>query len=615
MTVTAQEAKQLLINAFGPGLENLYDFDGDPGRFLFALGAGIKRFGFDFVDLVEQELNPATINQKIPDWEQACGLASSQLALFGTTAQRRNQVIAKLREHGSFSLNDIRAALQPFFLYTDPTQIQILEPNRDLLRTAHTYVGPAFFVASGSFKTIHINVPDDPRVSHAGAQLLFNLAMSDVSQLGLDISSPGPIKMAHYPLGFLGTGSALNASFTIGAPSIANGGSSGLGWTITFSAAAVSCTVNSCALFVEAIGRNYDSMGNESGQGLGAAMFEFAVVADQALLGPGFDLNAARVTLRHITPAHCGSEIIVKPIGAGDVCAIPDLITTLPDVAIPCNSTQNLVWIELLSPISTDLLSAWGSGATDVWAVSSSGVIIHWDGVSWSTVTSSTTNALDSIWGSGVADVWAVGVSGTIIHWNGVSWSTVTSPITNEFRSIWGSGVADVWAVAENGAIIHWNGVSWSTVTSPTTNTLLAIWGSGVADVWAVGQVGVIIHWNGVSWSTVTSPTTTGLVAVWGSGVADVWAVGGSGVIIHWNGVSWSTVTSPTTNTLFSIWGSGSTDVWAVGVSGTIIHWDGVSWSTVTSPTTNTLLAIWGSGPTDIWTVGQGGKIYHYTYL
>jgi hypothetical protein len=247
---------------------------------------------------------------------------------------------------------------------------------------------------------------------------------------------------------------------------------------------------------VEAIGRNYDSMGNESGQGLGAAMFEFAVVADQALLGPGFDLNAARVTLRHITPAHCGSEIIVKPIGAGDVCAIPDLITTLPDVAIHCNSTQNLVWIELLSPISTDLLSAWGSGATDVWAVSSSGVIIHWDGVSWSTVTSSTTNALDSIWGSGVADVWAVGVSGTIIHWNGVSWSTVTSPITNEFRSIWGSGVADVWAVAENGAIIHWNGVSWSTVTSPTTNTLLAIWGSGPTDIWTVGQGGKIYHYT-----------------------------------------------------------------------------------------------------------------------
>ena len=54
-------------------------------------------------------------------------------------AQRVNAVIATLRISGSFSLDDIRAIVQPYFLYADPSQIVILENSRSGLKTLHTY--------------------------------------------------------------------------------------------------------------------------------------------------------------------------------------------------------------------------------------------------------------------------------------------------------------------------------------------------------------------------------------------------------------------------------------------------------------------------------------------
>ena len=37
-----------------------------------------------------------------------------------------------------------------------------------------------------------------------------------------------------------------------------------------------------------------------------------------------------------------------------------------------------------------NLEGLWGSGASDIWAVGQDGVILHWEGTSWSAVASST---------------------------------------------------------------------------------------------------------------------------------------------------------------------------------------------------------------------------------
>ena len=283
------------------------------------------------------------------------------------------------------------------------------------------------------------------------------------------------------------------------------------------------------------------------------------------------------------------------------------------------------------SPSSTEGVGICTGGTktceqpASVWAFSSGGSVVSWNGSGWSSVASGTTSALNGAWGNGASNEWAVGGAGTIVHWNGSAWSGVTSGTTATLTGIWGSAANDVWAVGQGGAIVHWNGSAWSVVSSGTTNALAAVWGSASNDVWAVGAAGTTLHWNGSAWSPVASGTTSAFASVWGSASNDVWAVGGGGTVFHWNGSAWWSATSGTANNLQGVWGTGVGNAWAVGAGGTILHWDGSSWSTkiswspslskwsvAASPTTNSLRAVWGSGPADGWAAGDSGTILHW---
>ena len=47
------------------------------------------------------------------------------------------------------------------------------------------------------------------------------------------------------------------------------------------------------------------------------------------------------------------------------------------------------------------------------------------------------------------SDVFAVGDGGTILHYNGSTWSSMTSGTTNYLRGVWGSSGSDVFAVGD----------------------------------------------------------------------------------------------------------------------------------------------------------------------
>jgi len=66
------------------------------------------------------------------------------------------------------------------------------------------------------------------------------------------------------------------------------------------------------------------------------------------------------------------------------------------------------------------LYGVWGSSGNDVFAVGSDGNILHYDGSSWTPMTSGTANALDGVWGSSGNDVFAVGSGGNILHYGDI---------------------------------------------------------------------------------------------------------------------------------------------------------------------------------------------------
>jgi hypothetical protein len=88
---------------------------------------------------------------------------------------------------------------------------------------------------------------------------------------------------------------------------------------------------------------------------------------------------------------------------------------------------------------------------------------------------SGTTNDLLSIWGSGATDVFAVGSLGTIVHWDGNRWSLLPSGTTQTLWEVAGSGPGDVFIAAANG-LLHARARTWEPIAVAPLNGALGVW-------------------------------------------------------------------------------------------------------------------------------------------
>ncbi len=204
-------------------------------------------------------------------------------------------------------------------------------------------------------------------------------------------------------------------------------------------------------------------------------------------------------------------------------------------------------------------------------------LIEHWNGAAWSIVSSpnvsgSLGNALAGVSCLSASDCWAVGFNNVnngmpggaprtlIEHWDGSSWSVVSSPNPSATYDVL-TGVtcpsaSQCWAVgytnngnASQTLIELWNGNSWTAVNSPSPNPndfLFSVTCVSSSDCWTVGDV--IEHWNGNAWSVVPPAPYSGPYSTAPNSVAcvspsDCWAIGPLGQ--HWDGMSWSIVPTP----------------------------------------------------------------------
>jgi hypothetical protein len=72
-------------------------------------------------------------------------------------------------------------------------------------------------------------------------------------------------------------------------------------------------------------------------------------------------------------------------------------------------------WTKLPPPQTEGhFLCVWGDRDDDVWVVGTKGLILHWDGTSWSKEESGVVEQLSSIHGAGDI-VWIVGDRGTVL--------------------------------------------------------------------------------------------------------------------------------------------------------------------------------------------------------
>lgn len=161
-------------------------------------------------------------------------------------------------------------------------------------------------------------------------------------------------------------------------------------------------------------------------------------------------------------------------------------------------------WTQVPSPSPGTLFGVIGIG----WAVGYAfpgpqAIIEHWDGRKWSVVTGADlgpgTNCLLAVSATSPTNIWAVGGSGLcngdsqmlIEHYDGTSWTQVTSPGPGTLTGVSATGASDAWAVGQGpqgarGLIAHYDGTSWTAVPNDSAVALVAVSASSPANVWAV---------------------------------------------------------------------------------------------------------------------------------
>lgn len=142
-SVTTADAIRIIKEAWPPRSDSLYDWN-DPdalvAKIFDALGIVFKLYGFDQSDRVFREVNPLTTVELLPAWEALLGISLSDTALRVRSAdQRRQTVLARLREMGPLTVHNLAAIFATMAGYVAPQRPEVIEMGEAAMRPANLY--------------------------------------------------------------------------------------------------------------------------------------------------------------------------------------------------------------------------------------------------------------------------------------------------------------------------------------------------------------------------------------------------------------------------------------------------------------------------------------------
>jgi hypothetical protein len=357
---------------------------------------------------------------------------------------------------------------------------------------------------------------------------------------------------------------------------------------------------------------------------------QFIAVGYNGQITRGNGASTAGWTDETLSPAVPDDFFDVWCAGTDDYFAVGGNTTT--PAAIIYRSTTPGTWTQIPPAnlpgggAGVNLTGIWGvRGATtwDIWAVGDGGALWYSsDTLHFTSVFSPTLKNIFGVWGSSASDVWAVGAQGVVLHYNGNTWTVVSDSTWEDMEALAGTAGNNVWVCdthATNPSIFHYNGAGWTAEPHPAAAPLRDAHAITATEVWAVGDSGTVLRRSGTppTWATVPSPVISNLYAVWGVSSSDVYVGGQNGAFYHYNGgAGWVQFTGiPGSAAVRSIWGTGPTNIYAVAAS-SLYYSDGSgtppAFTSVGLPgTPGTLRCVWGSTLSNIYVVGDGGTIAH----
>jgi hypothetical protein len=105
------------------------------------------------------------------------------------------------------------------------------------------------------------------------------------------------------------------------------------------------------------------------------------------------------------------------------------------------------------------LRGVWVVSPNDVWTVSAEGLVLHYDGASWTTVYRAH-HALYAVWGTATS-VWVGGEGGLLVHKSvGGEWTRVETGQVRTIHAIFGTADDDVWFPTGGSSLDHFDGAA-----------------------------------------------------------------------------------------------------------------------------------------------------------
>jgi len=234
-------------------------------------------------------------------------------------------------------------------------------------------------------------------------------------------------------------------------------------------------------------------------------------------------------------------------------------------------------------PSAYDLSAGYLISPDEIYAVGPSGLIIAWDGQTWSEQGVSAMSRLYGVWGT-EGTLFAVGDGGRILHRNRLGvWDLYPSNTEFDLRGIHGWSADHIFAVGDAGTILHYNGLEWTPTPSSVTSPLFGVWVASDVEAFAVGLDGVALRWSLTGWTQMDTPTRNALTAIHGTSNNNLFAVGNHGTIIRYIGDEWRAMENDHPDVLQAVWAFGPNHVVAGGANGTLLQFNGIEWRPMSS--------------------------------
>lgn len=224
--------------------------------------------------------------------------------------------------------------------------------------------------------------------------------------------------------------------------------------------------------------------------------------------------DGVRWTIDKSDPTYLGESSLLRPNGLG---AAPDgtvmaTSTTYDQPAGVFRRTPNGTWhFDAMTVRCNDV---WTASSTFALAVGG-GCGLQWNGSTWLTVGGlpSLPNSVHGVSPSDALAVGAIGTASASSHWNGITWTSVTTPNVGVLRSVRMASPTLAYALGDNG-MLRWDGTQWNAVS--ISGALLAAFPlrdisvNSANEVYALTKSATVYRFHGTGWELVT--TVTGAV-------------------------------------------------------------------------------------------------------